>query len=82
MSFVPMGGFPPIIRINKKKPTTNTLESRGFANTHNIVNISDILKTKKKQDLTLAFGNEEHESELLNRIFHQTPHEYNNINYN
>jgi hypothetical protein len=46
-NFIPIGGFPPIIKI-EPKIEQKTLESRGFQ-TKNIVSIGDIMKNKKKR---------------------------------
>ena len=56
--FEPMGGFPPIIRKNYAKISGTTLESRGFGTT-NIVGIGEIINSKKKGDLYLAFGSDD-----------------------
>jgi len=48
--FEPIGGFPPIVRTEESDINKKTLESRGFATT-NIVSISNIMDTKKKENL-------------------------------
>ncbi len=53
----PIGGFPPIIIVNKNIED-KTLESRGFSTT-NIVSINNIMDLKKKENLFIAFGTEE-----------------------
>jgi len=48
MQFEPVGGYPPIIRVDDAKINEKTLETRGFATT-NIVSISKIMDSKKKR---------------------------------
>ncbi|AYV85122.1 MAG: hypothetical protein Satyrvirus4_19 [Satyrvirus sp.] len=55
MQFEPLGGFPPIVRIDDTKIKDKSLESRGFATT-NIVNIGKIMAARKEEDLLSAFG--------------------------
>ena len=57
MTFKPMGGFPPIDLddIESKNNFDNkTLETRGFS--ASIVNVGEIVKSKKKENLFSAFG--------------------------
>lgn len=55
--FEPKWGFPPIIRQDDAIPNEKKLESRGFST--NIVSIGNIIDTKKRENLFIAFGNEE-----------------------
>ena len=85
MSFEPMGGFPPIVRINDK-PDEKTLESRGFPRfiTTDIVSIKKILE-KKKDDPFIASGIMEDEGAVdfaINNLLFNKPHEYDKILYN
>lgn len=41
--FIPLGGFPPMIKKEDVQPVKKSLESRGFSST-NILKIQDILK--------------------------------------
>lgn len=52
MTFEPTGGFPPLIDLEEENQPPK-INERGFAS---IVDISSILNAKKKQDLTMAFG--------------------------
>lgn len=81
MSFEPMGGFPSIARIDEKI-TDKTLESRGFA-VPNIVSINNIMESKKKENLFLAFGADEEEGIDLKveGLFYNSPYEYDNISF-
>ena len=80
MSFQPMGGFPSIVRLDDKKISEKTLESRGFT-ASNIVSIGNIMESKKKENLFLAFGTEEEDGIdlAIEGIFYTSPHMYNNI---
>ncbi|BCS83254.1 hypothetical protein QLL95_gp0869 [Cotonvirus japonicus] len=60
MQFVPMGGFPPIVKKNNKNLSSSILETRGFSS--NIVDIEKIINSKKKKDLYLAFGSDNENS--------------------
>ena len=82
MQFEPMGGFPPIIRENDTKISEKTLESRGFATT-NIVSISNIMDTKKKENLYMAFGSEEEDGIdfIIQGMFDEKPNDYKDIIY-
>lgn len=79
MSFEPIGGFPSIIlennNINKK-----TLESRGFSAT-NIVSINNIMNSKKKENLFLAFGSDEEDglNYAIENTFTDNPYDYDRI---
>ncbi len=79
MSFEPIGGFPSIIlkdnNINKK-----TLESRGFSAT-NIVSINNIMNSKKKENLFLAFGSDEEDglNYAIENTFTDNPYDYDGI---
>ena len=77
MQFEPLGGFPPIIRVDDAKIGEKTLEARGFTTT-NIVNISNIMDTKKKENLFIAFGTEEEDGVDL---LIDNPHEYKKVAY-
>lgn len=75
MSFVPIGGFPPIVPVTNKKLSSEILNIRGFSN--NIASIGKIMNSKKKEDLTIAFGPDEESSELnMQRLFTDHPIEY------
>ena len=82
MSFEPSYGFPGIIREDDIDVSKETLESRGFATT-NIVNISNIMESKKKENLFVAFGSEEEEGAefLVERMFTDHPNDYTGIEY-
>ena len=76
MPFEPIGGFPPIMRKDASALSEKSLEARGFETT-SIVNISDIMINKKKENLYIAFGSED-EGETGGG-FLDTPHEYDEI---
>ena len=82
MAFEPKGGFPSLIREDDIPITEQTLESRGFGTT-NIVNISNIMENKKKENLFIAFGSEEEDGAqfLVEKLFTDHPNEYQNIEY-
>lgn len=82
MQFEPIGGFPPIIRTDDIKIGEKTLESRGFATT-NIVSINNIMDSKKKENLFIAFGSDEENGTnfAIESMFTDRPHEYNDIVY-
>ena len=50
MSFVPKGGYPPIMKIEEGK-LDKVPENRGFSST-NIVSINDIMNMKKRTNLS------------------------------
>jgi len=80
MQFEPLGGFPPLIRVEDIKPT-KTSETRGFGTT-NIVSISNIMDSKKKENLFIAFGSEDEDgNDLLVSGLFDNPHDYNRIIY-
>jgi len=94
MQFEPMGGFPPIVRVedaqNSQKDETN-LGTRGFAST-DIVSINSIMSSKKKGNLFITFGEEQEDglglgldldldSELSDDILHEKPIDFQGINY-
>lgn len=62
VQFEPLGGYPPIVRSEDSTISERTLESRGFETTK-IVNIADIMQSKKKEDLYTVFGREQPESQ-------------------
>ena len=77
--FVPLGGFPPLYRKDDKKPTEKTLESRGFVST-NIVSISNIMSSKKKENLFNAFGSEDEDGvNLTINGLYETPYDFDEI---
>jgi len=81
--FEPIGGFPPIVRTEESDINKKTLESRGFATT-NIVSISNIMDTKKKENLFTAFGFEEEDGGidlLIEGMFTETAPKYDDIVY-
>lgn len=82
MQFEPLGGFPPIVRVEDIKPKEKALESRGFATT-NIVNIGNIMDTEKKENLFIAFGTEDEDGVdlFIENMFDQKPHVYKDIVY-
>lgn len=47
-TFIPMGGFPPLIRKSDLKNAGKALDTRNFQST-NIVSISNIMNKKKKK---------------------------------
>lgn len=81
MPFEPRGGFPPLIRL-QENVEEKTLETRGFATT-NIVNIANIMDTKKKEELFFAFGSDEEETghPLVRNILDTDPLDYQNNGY-
>jgi len=82
MQFKPLGGFPPIYRIDDIKPTeaTKTLESRGFTGS-NIVSIDNILKSKKKEAF-ITFENEEGGADMIiDNMLSTQPNQYDRIKY-
>lgn len=82
MQFEPIGGYPPIIKIDESKINEKTLESRGFATT-NIVSINNIMDSKKKENLFIAFGTEEDDGIdfLVGGMMDNEPLEYSDIEY-
>lgn len=82
MSFDPIGGMIAIVRVEDPEVTEKTLESRGFATT-NIVNISDIMEAKKKENLFIAFGSEEEDAIdfKIDAMLERTPDQYDDIKY-
>jgi hypothetical protein len=80
MQFEPMGGFPPIIRNEDTKITEKTLESRGFAD--QLASISDIMRSKKKEELATAFGSDQEDGAdfILNKL-NENPYEFSKIEY-
>ena len=83
MQFEPLGGFPPIIRIDDVKQVENNLGTRGFAST-NIVSINSIMNSKKKGNLFIAFDNSEEEGGydlMSDTLLYEKPIEFNGINY-
>ncbi len=82
MQFEPTGGYPPIIRIDESKISGKTLESRGFATT-NIVSINNIMDSKKKENLFIAFGTEEEDGVdfLVGGMMDDGPLEYSDVAY-
>lgn len=77
MQFEPLGGFPPIVRVDDKV-VEKTLESRGFATT-NIVSISNIMDSKKKENLFIAFGSDDEEAGMAQ--YFEEPENYTGISY-
>lgn len=82
MQFEPIGGFPPLIRVDDVKISEKTLESRGFATT-NIVSINKIMDSKKKENLFVAFGSEEEDGTdfAIEGMFNEKPYEYKDVVY-
>jgi hypothetical protein len=83
MQFEPLGGFPPIVRIDDVKPVENNLGTRGFAST-NIVSINNIMNSKKKGNLFIAFDNAEEEGGydlMSDTLLYEKPIEFSGINY-
>lgn len=82
MQFEPLGGFPPIVREDDAKISEKTLESRGFATT-NIVSISNIMDSKKKENLFMAFGSQDEDGIdfVIEGMFDEKPHDYKKIVY-
>lgn len=79
--FEPRGGFPPIIRIKKTISDKKILKPREFAPI--VVNISNIMNSKKKEDLFTAF-NSDYEGGaniFVNNMFNDYPNEYAEIKY-
>lgn len=82
--FEPIGGYPPLIRladdIDEKK-----IETRSFENS-NIVNIKNIINTKKK-DVFIKFGMSEEDGfnksdqHLRDYLTFTAPREYDDIEY-
>ena len=60
MPFKPKGGFPSIVRkIYNKTEDDKIPTSRGFSDRKRIIDISQILENKKRENLFLAFGDDE-----------------------
>lgn len=80
-NFEPTAGFPPLVRADDTAVPEGTLESRGFST--NIVNISNIIESKKKENLFLAFGSEDEDGidYYMNNFVEQTPHKYSEFDY-
>ena len=54
-----MGGFPPLVRKSDKRIEKKVLETRGYSGKDKIASIAEIMNTRKKQTLFLAFGNQD-----------------------
>lgn len=82
MEFEPIGGFPPFVRVSDNKKL-NQSEPRGFDT--NVVSISDIINSKKKENLFIAFGDDEENgltiSEYFTRNFSENPNNYSTYSY-
>ena len=78
----PIGGFPPIVRVEEGKISEKTLESRGFSTT-NIVSINNIMDLKKKENLFVAFGTEDEDGVdyAIEGMFTENPYDYKKIKY-
>lgn len=83
MQFEPIGGFPPIIRKKDEAMAKKTFESRGFAVSSSIVDISNIMDTKKKENLFIAFGQDEESriTSTIENMLDRTPHQYDEVIY-
>jgi len=86
MQFKPLGGFPPIYRIDdvKANEKTKTLEARGFTGS-NIVSIDNILKSKKKEAF-ITFENEEggadvNVNHVIDNLLSNQPNKYDRIGF-
>ena len=82
MQFEPIGGFPSIIRIDESDIDEKTLETRGFVTT-NIVSISNIMDSKKKENLFMAFGSEDEDGVdlAIDNMLDNKPYQYSDIEY-
>ncbi len=81
MQFEPVGGFPPIVRVDDVKIKDKTLESRGFATT-NIVSINNIMDSKKKENLFVAFGSDDENGfDISVNLMYDKPKDYDGIVY-
>jgi len=80
MQFEPVGGFPPIVRIDDIKVDPSTLEIRGFAST-NLVNIKDIITTQKKKNVFMSMDNDSETGFNVDSFLHKKPKEYSKISY-
>lgn len=89
MEFIPIGGFPSIVRKEDTHVNKNITESRGFGTT-NIVNIADIMGSKAKEQMFIAFGTDQKEEggilsddvDLMGSIlFSENPNIYDGIEY-
>lgn len=80
MNFIPIGGFPPMVRANNNQINNQILNTRGFSNT-NIVSIADIMNSKKKENLFIAFGSEDENGidYSMGRLFTDNPIDYDKI---
>lgn len=80
MQFEPIGGFPSIIKIDNTEIKKETLETRGFGT--NIVGIGNIMKSNKKENLFMAFGNDDEEGfNYADSTFDNEPHDFQGIEY-
>lgn len=80
MSFEPKGGFPSLVRKEDTEITEKTLETRGFST--NIVNIGDIMESKKKENLFIAgFEEEDAIDYAIENMLDVPPHEFSEISY-
>ena len=79
MQFEPVGGFPSFV-LEENNISEKTLESRGFAAT-NIVSINNIMDSKKKENLFLAFGSEDEDTmgRIIESNFTDNPYDYETI---
>jgi hypothetical protein len=83
MRFKPRGGFPSIILTDEAEPNEKTTDVRGFS-TNNIVSINNIMESKKKENLFIAFGTEDEDGVneyTIDGLVTEHPHEYKNIQY-
>ena len=76
--FEPKGGFPPIIKIDNDDIPKQSEELRGFATT-NIVNISKILGSKKKENMFMTFDNDD-DDDNAHKLYSE-PYKFSSIKY-
>ena len=82
MPFKPRGGFPSIVRKEEADTSGKSMETRGLSKS-NIVSINNIMESKKKENLFIAFGTEEEDgiTYAIERMITDHPHKYNKISY-
>lgn len=78
-SFEPIGGYPPLIRI-ENKIGEEKIESRSFEN-KNIINIKNIIDSKKKSTFIKLGMDEENGAEYIYDMLDSSPIQFENMNY-
>jgi hypothetical protein len=87
MQFEPLGGFPPLIRVEdiKTDESKKNIGSRGFSSA-NIINIKNIINKQKKPSIQTESGGSsyiENDIDFINteKLLYNEPHQYEKIHY-